>query len=253
MGIKMYIAIRMDDITPDMDYEKFLSFKELCDRYQVCPLIGVVPDNRDKMLQIDKKRADFWKYVLGLQAKGWTIAQHGVYHVYTTKKMGCFPLNRLSEFAGLPYDKQYEMLSHGKDILEKNGIKTDIFMTPAHSFDKNTLKALKNLGFTKITDGFGDMPYIKNGMTFYPISYKQSTSLKKDKGYTTFVVHSNTMDDKDFARYEKLFKENSDKLISYSELLKLKPKKRKLFENIKEYIMAFTKFVLVNVKSKISH
>jgi predicted deacetylase len=249
----MYIAIRMDDITPDMDYAKFLRFKELCDRYQVKPLIGVVPDNRDKMLQIDEKRADFWEYVLKLQAEGWTIAQHGVYHVYTTKKMGCFPLNRLSEFAGLSCDKQYKMLSYGKDILEKNGIKTDIFMAPAHSFDKNTLKALKNLGFTKITDGFGDMPYIKNGITYYPISYKQSSSLKKEKGYTTFVVHSNTMNDKDFARYEQMFKENSDKLISYSELLKLKPEKRNVFENVKEYIMALTKFTLVNVKSKISH
>jgi predicted deacetylase len=212
-----------------------------------------VPDNRDEMLQIDEKRAGFWEYVLKLQAEGWTIAQHGVYHVYTTKKMGCFPLNRLSEFAGLPYDTQYKMLSDGKDILEKNGIKTDIFMAPAHSFDKNTLKALKNLGFTKITDGFGDMPYIKNGITYYPISYKQSSSLKKDKGYTTFVVHSNTMNDKDFARYEQMFKENSDKLISYSELLKLKPEKRNVFENVKEYIMALTKFTLVNVKSKISH
>jgi predicted deacetylase len=249
----MYIAIRMDDITPDMDYAKFLRFKELCDRYQVKPLIGVVPDNRDKMLQIDEKRADFWKYVLKLQAEGWTIAQHGVYHVYTTKKMGCFPLNRLSEFAGLPYDKQYEMLLYGKDILEKNGIKTNIFMAPAHSYDRNTLKALKNLGFTKITDGFGDIPYIKNGITYYPISYKQSSSLKKEKGYTTFVVHSNTMNDNDFTRYEKLFKENSDKLISYSELLKLKPEKRNVFENIKEYIMALTKFTLVNVKSKLSH
>jgi predicted deacetylase len=143
------------------------------------------------------------------------------------------------------------MLSYGKNILEQNGIKTDIFMAPAHSFDRNTLKALKNIGFAKLTDGFGDMPYKSKGMTFYPISYKQSSSLKKEKGYTTFVVHSNTMNDKDFARYEKLFKENSDKLISYSELLKLKPKKRNVFENIKEYIMAVAKFVLVNIKAKI--
>ena len=39
----MKIAIRMDDITPDMDWAKFLRFKELCDLYQVKPLIGVVP------------------------------------------------------------------------------------------------------------------------------------------------------------------------------------------------------------------
>jgi predicted deacetylase len=243
----------MDDITPDMDYAKFFRFKELCDRYQVKPLIGVVPDNRDKMLQIDEKRANFWEYVLKLQAEGWTIAQHGVYHVYTTKKMGCFPLNRLSEFAGLSYDKQYKMLSYGKDILEKNGIKTNIFMAPAHSFDKKTLKALKNLGFTKITDGFGDMPYIKNGITYYPISYKQSSSLKKDKGYTTFVVHTNTMSDKDFERYGKLLKENKGKIISYSEILQLEALKRGFSGDIKEYIMAIMKFILVRISAIIHY
>jgi predicted deacetylase len=247
----MYIAIRMDDITPDMDWAKFLRFKELCDLYQVKPLIGVVPKNRDKMLKIDDKRQDFWEYIRKLDSAGWTIAQHGVFHVYTTKKMGCFPLNRLSEFAGLSYEKQYERLSYGKTKLEKHGIYTDIFMAPAHSYDRNTLKALENVGFEKITDGFGDMPYKSKGMTFYPISYKQSSALRKKKGYTTFVVHTNTMNDKDFERYEKLFKENSDKLISYSELLELRAKKRSIFGGIKEYVMALTKLILVNIKSKL--
>jgi predicted deacetylase len=249
----MYIAIRMDDITPDMDWAKFLRFKELCDLYQVKPLIGVVPENRDEMLQIDDKRPDFWSYIRKLNSEGWTIAQHGVFHVYNTKKMGCFPLNRLSEFAGLPYERQYERLSYGKTKLEKHGIYTDIFMAPAHSYDRNTLKALEKVGFEKITDGFGDTPYKSKKMTFYPISYKQSSSLKKEKGYTTFVVHTNTMNDKDFERYEKLFKENSDKLISYSELLRIRAKKRSIFGGIKEYIMAITKFALVNIKTKIHH
>jgi predicted deacetylase len=244
----MYVTIRMDDITPDMDWARFLRFKELCDLYQVKPLIGVVPENHDKMLSFDDKKAGFWDYVRELENDGWTIAQHGVYHVYSTKKMGCFPLNRLSEFAGLPYGKQYEMLEYGKNILEQNGIQADIFMSPAHSFDNNTLKALKNLGFNKLTDGFGNMPYISKGMTFYPISYKQSISLKKTKGYTTFVVHTNTMNDKDFERYEKLFKENRDRLISYSELLKLEAKRRNAYEAIKEYIMAVVKFTLVNIR-----
>jgi predicted deacetylase len=247
----MYIAIRMDDITPDMDWAKFLRFKKLCDMYQVKPLIGVVPHNRDKMLHIEDKRPEFWSYIRQLDSEGWTIAQHGVFHVYTTKKMGCFPLNRLSEFAGLPYQKQYERLSYGRTKLEKHGIYTQIFMPPAHSFDKNTLKALEELGFTTITDGFGDMPYKKGEMTFYPISYRQSSSLKKKKGYTTFVVHTNTMNDKDFERYEKLFKKHKDKLISYYELFDLKARKRGILDKMKEYIMALTKYILVNIKAKL--
>ncbi|WP_419041292.1 DUF2334 domain-containing protein, partial [Eisenbergiella tayi] len=39
----MKIAIRMDDITPDMNWDNFLALKALFDKYHICPLIGVVP------------------------------------------------------------------------------------------------------------------------------------------------------------------------------------------------------------------
>lgn len=251
----MNIAIRMDDITPDMDWAKFLRFKELCDLYQVKPLIGVVPQNRDENLHIDEPGdapvKDFWGYVKELQNEGWSVAQHGVTHIYTTKKMGCFPLNRLSEFAGISYEKQYESLLMGKNILSEHGIETDLFMAPAHSFDRNTVKALKKLGFARLTDGFGEKPYARWGITFYPISYRQSSSLKKEKGYTTFVVHTNTMNDRDFERYEKLFREYQGRLIPYSALFMLLPTNRGVLGNIKEYVMALTKFALVTLKSRL--
>ncbi|MDE7479412.1 MAG: DUF2334 domain-containing protein [Lachnospiraceae bacterium] len=251
----MKISIRMDDITPDMDWTKFMRFKALCDLYQVKPLIGVVPCNMDENLHIvapeNAPVKDFWVYIKNLQDEGWCIAQHGVTHIYTTKKMGCFPLNRLSEFAGTGYEKQYKALKQGRKILSDNSIETDIFMAPAHSFDRDTIKALKKLGFCRMTDGFGVCPYVRWGMTFYPISYRQSSALqnKKEKGYTTFVVHANTMNNKDFERYEQLFADYQDRLISYSELLKIKPQKRSVFGHIKEYIMAMTKFILVSLKS----
>ena len=65
----MKITIRMDDITPDMDWAKFLRFKELCDLYQVKPLIGVVPANQDTMLHIEKPRIDYWEYLHTLQSE----------------------------------------------------------------------------------------------------------------------------------------------------------------------------------------
>ena len=37
----MNITVRLDDITPDMDWERFYKFKALLDQYQVKPLIGV--------------------------------------------------------------------------------------------------------------------------------------------------------------------------------------------------------------------
>ncbi len=245
----MNISIRMDDITPDMDWAKFLRFKELCDLYQVKPLIGVVPENQDAMLSIDEARDDFWEYLLQLQKEGWVIAQHGCTHIYSTKKKGCFPLNAISEYAGKPYEEQLASLKKGKEILESHGIYTDIFMAPAHSYDKNTLKALVEAGFTKLTDGFGDRPYEWQGLTFYPISFKQSNSLKQESGYTTFVVHANTMNDKDFERYEKLFAKYKDKLISYQEYLQTESQMRGIFGRGKEYLMAISKYVLVRVSS----
>jgi predicted deacetylase len=251
VGVKMKISIRIDDVTPDMDWSKFLRFKELCDKYQVKPLVGVVPRNRDKSLQIDNKRPDFWAFIRKLDSDDWVIAQHGAYHVYTTKKMGCFPLNRLSEFAGLPYKKQYERISYGKCKLEKHGIYTDIFVAPAHSYDITTLNVLEDLGFAKISDGFGNMPYKAHNMTFYPISYRQKSVVKKKNGYTTLVVHTNTLSDKDFARYERLFEKNKENLISYYELFNVGSEKRGILGKIKEYIMALTKYILVGIRKKI--
>ena len=40
----MKIAVRMDDITPDMDWEKFEAFKTILDKYNIKPLLGIVPD-----------------------------------------------------------------------------------------------------------------------------------------------------------------------------------------------------------------
>ena len=247
----MKITIRMDDITPDMDWAKFLRFKELCDLYQVKPLIGVVPANQDTMLHIEKPRTDYWEYLHTLQSEGWCIAQHGYTHIYNTHKKGCFPLNALSEYAGNSYEDQYASLEKGQKILKEHEIHTDIFMAPAHSYDYNTLKALKKLGFTKITDGFGRQPYQWQGLTFYPISFKQSNSLKQEKGYTTFGVHANTMTAQDFVRYEQMFTQHKDKFISYTEYLQADTVKRNMPEHWAEHLKALSKYILVQMKSKL--
>lgn len=241
----MKIAIRMDDITPDMDWKKFEEFKGLLDEYGIKPLIGVVPDNRDENLCKEEKRADFWKFVKGLQEDGWVIALHGYQHVYTTKKGGCFPLNHFSEFAGISYEKQLDMLKKGMEILKEHGIETDWFMAPAHSYDRNTLKALYEVGIRNMTDGFGDRPYQWKQMTFYPISFRLENSLKKKKGFTTMVIHANTMNEGDMEKCRRIFKEHS--VISYSEYVEQQPVKRGVVGRVKEYLMATVKHWLVKL------
>ena len=240
----MKITIRMDDITPDMDWDKFHTFKKILDKYHICPLIGVVPDNHDEMLSVNPPREDFWDYIKKLQQRGWSIAMHGYQHVYTTKKGGIFPLNSFSEFAGVPYEKQRAMLTDGQAMLKKRGIETDIFMPPAHSFDKKTIRVLKELGFSYITDGFGDMPFEREGIVFLPICERKSRDLTGD-GITTYVIHANTMEEQDFAYYEKLFAENET--VNYSHYFTLPCVKRNFGGNVKEYMMALCKQYLVKM------
>ena len=244
----MKIAVRLDDITSDMDWERFLRFKALLDEYQIKPLIGVVPDNQDDNLitkpKSDKAPADFWTDVKELQEEGWIVAMHGYRHIYATSKGGMFPLNNFSEFAGVSYEKQKQMLSEGKAILKANGIETDFFMAPAHSYDKNTLKALKETGFQKITDGFGDEPYLWKGLVFYPISFRLGSTMKKKEGYSTMVIHTDTISEEEMQKYENYFKRKEVRWISYREYLNQPAVKKTIFGKSLEWLLAKGKYLV---------
>lgn len=242
----MKIAVRLDDITPDMDWERFLKFKALLDKYQVKPLIGVVPDNKDDNLKGSQQGApaDFWAYIKELQEQGWCVAMHGYRHIYATDKGGIFPLNNFSEFAGIPYEKQLKMLAEGKRILAEKEIDTDIFMAPAHSYDDNTLKALKTVGFVKMTDGFGSRPYIWKNILFYPISFKMSQTLKKKQGYSTMIVHTGTVSEEELSQYEKRFQLKEIEWISFEEYMNVPAKEKNMIGRYTEYLMAKGKYLL---------
>lgn len=248
----MNTAIRLDDITPDMDWGNYKRIEKILDETGIKPLIGVVPFNADPNLnRADKVYSDdeFKLYLEEKKNSGWTIALHGYNHLYTTKNMGLFPLNNFSEYAGLSYEKQLQMLTEGKDKLVNWGIDTDIFMTPAHTYDKNTLGALVTAGFTKVTDGFGTMPYNRLGLTFYPISRRKSECVSDTDGYTTLVLHTNTMDEADIVSFEKMVTEHRGHFIDYSEYMQITPVKRGVAGNLTEYLTALAKFALVRLRS----
>lgn len=245
----MKIAFRMDDITADMNWDNFLRMKELFDRYGIRPLLGVVPRSRDPKLNCGRAREDFWEYLVGLQEAGWTIAQHGCYHVYTTGKGGLFPLNLFSEYAGVPFEEQREKIRLGKRSLEEKGIETDIFMAPGHTYDKNTLRALRESGFCFLTDGFGREPYRREGLVFLPIAKKRSACFGPGEGYTTLVLHVNGMSAEEMDWYEGMFSRHREKLISYERLLELPVKERGFAGNLAEYLTAGGKRILVEMRS----
>lgn len=238
----------MDDITPDMNWENFRFFQELFEKTGITPLLGIVPECRDEKLHCGERRENFYEVMRELQVKGYSFAIHGCYHLYTTKKGGLFPLNNISEFAGIPYEKQKEMLAFGKAKLKEQGIDTELFMAPAHSYDSNTLRALRELGITRVTDGFGKAPYTYKGLTFYPISFLLSRSLKQKDGVTTLVLHANTVTEADKKRYQRIFDEYGKNMISYSEYLEMKPVKRTFLGRAGEYFLAKGKFLAGRIR-----
>lgn len=209
----MRCMIRMDDITPTMNWERFNQVRRIFEKYHICPLVGVVPECRDPKLNVEEPRDDFWELLKELQTQGWMIAQHGTYHQYVTGDSGLLGLKQSSEFAGLSYEEQYEKLKVGKQILDEHGIDTDIFMAPGHTYDRNTVKALAHLGFKVITDGLYYRPYRYEGMVFVPCRLK---SYKNTKGIDTICLHSNGMTDKDMDELEAFCKVNLQNIVSFS-------------------------------------
>ena len=218
------IAIRFDDICDTMNWENFNRAIKICQKYNVMPLLGIVPINKDKKLMVNKPNKDFYSIILKLIDKGCCIALHGYDHVYRNKRGGILKLNRQSEFVGETKDIQKQYLELGKKELENNNIFTNIYMAPSHSYDKNTIIALKELGFKYVTDGYTNYNYIWKGMNFIPCRNTYVIG-KRDSGIITLCLQTNSMKNKDFEMFEDELKKNKNKLVNFSDLAKIKGRK----------------------------
>lgn len=218
MAVK-YI-LRFDDITPCMDWDKFNVFVKLFTNLGIKPIIGVVPENRDLKLNVGKENLSFWKTIRVFQDMGWGIAQHGCYHQYTTNNGGILGLSNKSEFSGLSFKKQLQLIETGKKIFNSEGIDTNLFMAPSHSFDKNTIRALIECNFDYITDGFGLYPYEEEGITFIPQLY--ASPINHFFGIYTICLHTNTMTNKQITKLVKFINNQRNQIISYQEAVKYK-------------------------------
>lgn len=207
--MKPSYIFRIDDICPQMNWDNFNKLRTIFERYDIKPIIGVIPDNKDKKLNIYNPNNNFWGIIKELNQKGWIIAQHGYQHLYTNNNSGILKINKKSEFAGLTYEEQLEKIKAGKEISESN-LNTNIkwWMAPAHSFDENTCKALKKLGFEYITDGIALFPFEKYSLTWIP--QQIWSPVKKMFGDWTICIHPNTINDEYLHNMEKFIVQNNE-------------------------------------------
>lgn len=187
----MKFLVRFDDITPGMAWSKFSLVKSELELLGVRSILGVVPENRDAKLCVEAEVHDFYDRIRAFKAYGDTIAQHGTFHTYTTSNSGLLAINSNSEFAGLDFKKQYDLLLVGKKKLLDEGVWEPFFMAPSHAFDDVTIDALLALNFTALTDGYGIYPYRYRNLIFVPQLI--SRPIFFPIGYLTICVHINSM------------------------------------------------------------
>jgi len=211
------ILIRLDDISENMNWNLMDKSESLFDKYKIKPVLGVIPFNKDKELLSYPKKKDFWNKVRNWSDKGFEIAMHGYTHVYDTdsKKKDYFGYGGRSEFYGHSLKEQTLRIQNGLKKFNDENIKVKCFFAPNHTYDKNTLLALKNSGINEIIDGYGLMPYIENGIKFIPQLFYKIYTLPF--GIQSTQIHLNYWNDKDFNNFEKFIIKNADRIITYKE------------------------------------
>lgn len=226
--------IRLDDACEKMDVEKWDRMEKLLDKFKVKPLVGVIPHCEDPMMDKYESDAEFWNKVEIWKNKGWTVAMHGYNHVYSTTCGGINPVNKRSEFAGLSYEEQSKKIERGWKTLNDHGFHPEVFFAPSHTFDENTLKALKEKTTIRvISDTIANDVYKKDDFWFIP---QQSGSVRKLPLRTvTFCYHPNTMTDKSFEVLEAFLKSNHGSFIGYPEL-KMKDRKTSAWDKVLRWI-----------------
>ena len=210
--------IRLDDACPTMNHARWGRMESILDRYGVKPMVGVIPHNEDSKQQIDPKDVFFWDKVHAWGKKGWAIAMHGYNHVYSSKEGGMNPLWQKSEFAGHPIEIQREKISKGIAIMRDHGFNPKYFFAPSHTFDENTLIALKEeTDIRIISDTIAASPYKMGDFYFIPQQSGHPIRLPLG-GLLTICYHPNTMDDESYKRLDVFLSEHHDDVMSFDEI-----------------------------------
>jgi hypothetical protein len=222
--------IRLDDACPTMQRDKWDKFEALFRRYNVQPIVAVIPDNKDVTIMEDTNDSSFWKKVKQWQDKSWDIALHGYEHLYVTKHSGLVPINDRSEFSGLPYEVQREKIKKGIHVFEKHNINCSLWVAPSHSFDLNTIKALKDeTNIDTISDGIAFSPFKKYGMKWVPQQLWRPRNMPF--GLWTICYHPETTTEAEFNDLSKFIEENKNNIVSLGSLKEISRRK-----NILEFI-----------------
>ena len=107
----MYL-IRLDDASEYMDYDKWEQIESILDKYNIRPLVCVVPCVKDSKIMFEFND-NFEDILQEWKIKGWKFALHGYDHVLHKGDRGLNPVNNFSEFVGLNLENQKDKIRGG--------------------------------------------------------------------------------------------------------------------------------------------
>jgi len=202
--MKAKYLFRLDDASPFSNLKKWQAIEGIFQKYDIKPIVAVIPDNKDPTLMLQEKNLNFWRVVQDWNAKGWSIAMHGYQHLFHTvlRNQSIIPYYNRSEFSGLSLKNQKIKIKKSLEIFRQNDIEPKVWIAPAHSFDYLTLKAIADETDIKIvSDGISLFPYFKSGFHFIP---QQLWSIKKKTfGLWTVCLHPDNMSDEEINEFER--------------------------------------------------
>lgn len=241
--------IRLDDACPTMNAKKWYRMETILDKYGVRPMVGVIPANKDAKQKIDAEDTEFWTKVKNWKNKGWAIALHGYDHCFISDggMLGLNPLWERSEFAGVPLELQKEKICKGVEVCRANGIDPKYFFAPAHTYDENTLMALREKSNIRIiSDTIATKPYRNGDFVFVPQMGGHCVEMKIS-GTWTFCLHPSVMTDSDFDATERFLTLHNKEIIGFDELNIVNLKGKNLMSHILSWIY-FTRRRLKGIK-----
>jgi Uncharacterized protein conserved in bacteria (DUF2334) len=210
--------LRFDDICPTMRWDIWSEIESALIDSGVKPILAIVPDNRDPVLQQGPPAQDFWDRARRWQEMGWTIALHGYQHLYVAQAAGLVNLRKKSEFASLSEHDQREKLRRGLEIFAAEGISSHVWIGPGNAFDDVTVSLLPQFGIDTISAGWFWRPFTgPHDVTWVPCQL--SVFRPVPAGVWTVCYHHNGWSDLDMAEFKEGLQHYRNNILSLDEAL----------------------------------
>ena len=194
--------------------ERFLS---LLERYEIAPILAVVPDNQDSELKLRLPDPEFWSRMRAREAAGATIAMHGYRHLCTSRGRSLVHLHNETEFTGVSESQQREWIHRGLEILRGQDLNPRLFVAPRHGFDRNTLRALACEGLGVLSDGFAIRPFTRHKVLWIPQQLWEPA--EKSTGLWTICIHTNTATTALEDKLETFLRSNARQFTTFNKVI----------------------------------